>query len=282
MTAAPPSPLAAPRADHPPAPRADQAAGLRSLVSSLQSAPAPPFAVPSSSVRNNASTASVGRAKLITIASGKGGVGKTNIAVNLAIALAARGHRIVLLDADLGTANADVLCGLTPRARINLAQLDARALASLAIDAPGNFKLIPGSCGIPAATPGPDQLTSLITAIHGAAHALSAGTLIVDAAAGIGDEVRALVSAADLALIVTTPEPTALADAYSLIKSIALGDKGASLFINSSLIVNQARSASEAGAIHTRLSSVCERFLGKPLPYAGWIAHDPRVAAAVR
>lgn len=243
------------------------------------------------------------QAPVVAIASGKGGVGKSNLSVNLAIALARHNLRVTLLDADLGTANADLLCGLTPSARLDhvlapggLAWQDAahRTLRDIAIDAPGGFKLIPGAAGISRLSDlSSSEQRTLITALHQLEQ--DADLLIVDAAAGVGRAVTSLMHAADLSLIVTTPEPTALADAYALTKCALLGsefvgDLGGpalragrnALSSRLALIINQSRDPLEAFAVHARYAAVAERFLGATVPMLGFIAQDLHVPQAVR
>lgn len=170
-------------------------------------------------------------ARVLTIASGKGGVGKTNLAVNLSIALARAGQRVALVDADMGVANADVLCGLNPRARLDQAIVAwsgtgpgseaRRTLNDLAVDAPGGFRLVPGAVAHVRSTDADpalrqrflDGLFDLDT---------TADLIVLDAPAGVGPTVLACVEAADRTMVVATPEPTSIADAYALIKSFHL------------------------------------------------------------
>lgn len=231
-----------------------------------------------------------GGARTIAIASGKGGVGKTSAAVNLSIALSGMGVRTVLVDADLGAANADVLCGLKPRARldqvIGTAQVGkARSLRDIAVEGPGGFRLIPGCSGIGRLADLPrverEELVEQLRELESLCD-----VMLIDASAGIGRAVTTFVHGADLTIVVTTPEPTSITDAYALIKCVA-GRAGASAGgvcgrVRVALLVNQAESEAEARFVHGRIAAVCDRFLGLRLPLLGWVAQDLRVRAAVR
>lgn len=231
----------------------------------------------------------------IAIASGKGGVGKTSLAVNLAVALSMRRHRVTLLDADLGTANADLLCGVQPSGRLNhvlgeggLGVHDGArcTLRDIVIPAPGGFGLIPGSAGMSrmADLSAPERRT-LLAALED----LDGQTdvLLVDTGAGIGRGVISFVDAADLTLVVCTPEPTSLADAYALLKVAAatehrLATAHAAEPSPFQVIINQVRDEAEARQVFSRLRAVGARFLGVEVALAGWIAQDVRVSQAVR
>jgi flagellar biosynthesis protein FlhG len=239
----------------------------------------------------------------IAVASGKGGVGKTNVAVNLAVAFAGAGHRVTLLDADLGTANADVLCGLMPSARLDhvlagpLGVHDGgrRTLRDILVEAPGGFRLIPGSAGIARmADLSVLDRRALFMALAELDH--DTDLLIIDTAAGVGSGVTSFVDAADTCVVVSTPEPTSVADAYALIKCAATTATGLECWRSSSddarerrggvprfqLVLNQCVDALEARRVAARIGAVCDRFLGLNVPMLGWIAQDVRVAEAVR
>lgn len=284
-------------------PEADQASSLRRMMGGgeiasggaavaapRQSAPVRPRH--GFSADRMATLQAARKARVVAIASGKGGVGKTNIAVNTAIALARRGLRVTLLDADLGTANADVLCGIMPSARLDhvlgpggLAMHDGakRSINDIVVDAPGGFKLVPGSAGIGRmADLSAGERRWLVSAL--VELAAEADVVLIDAAAGVGQGVTSLLHAADLAIVVTTPEPTAIADAYALIKCLVMEqDQPPSTEDDRiALVVNQTREPLEAFATHARIAGVCERFLGLRLPMLGFVAQDVRVAEAVR
>ncbi|GJM19371.1 MAG: site-determining protein [Phycisphaeraceae bacterium] len=262
-----------------PAPRDDQASRLRALVDRLDRQ------------RSTSTTAQprLRSAPVIAIASGKGGVGKTTSCVNLAIALSKQGRRVTLLDADLGMANADVLCGMMPAERLDrVVGNGARTLADISIDAPGGFKLVPGSVGLGRIDElNDDEQEQLISRLIEVERA--SDLVMIDTSAGLGDSVRRFMRAADLGLIVATPEPTSIADAYALIKVLVQtrstsGSKGGVEDPRPTigLIINQVANEKEAHAVHARMAGVSERFLNYRLPLIGWVRLDKKVRLAVR
>lgn len=272
------------------APHDDQATRLRRMMQAAppvrahQPTPAPTYAAPT-----------------IAIASGKGGVGKTSLAVNLTIALAKLNHRTTLLDGDLGLGNADLLCGLSPRAHLGHVLAGSHSVHDIALPIADRATLIPGASGLP-------ELADLSEERHAelsrrlAPIDQSADAIVVDCGAGIGSGVLAFAEAADLLLVVTTPEPTAITDAYALIKSLAHraarrhaathssnagirgngASNGAGNGGGARLVVTQARSLDEAANVHRRLDAVSRKFLSHSLPLAGVIPLDPHVPQAVR
>ncbi len=230
---------------------------------------------------------------IIAIGSGKGGVGKTSAAVNLSIALAAMGLRATLVDADLGMANADVMCGIMPGRRLDQAVTPAiasfsdaasRTLAQIAMKAPGGFTLIPGAAGVSRmADLNESERLSLLDQF--AALEMESDVLLVDTGAGLSQGVTTFLTAADLSLVLATPEPTSIADAYALIKCLRTGmrpTRRPRLDASIALVVSQARDEQEAISVHQRIDAVCRRFLKSPLPLAGWIGADTAVGEAVR
>jgi len=224
-------------------------------------------------------------AHVIAVASGKGGVGKTNISVNLAIAFAQQGCRAALVDGDLGLGNADVLCGLAPSAHCGHLLEGQRSLQETLITAPGGFTLLPSGSGVDrlADLPAPrrDALLRHLEAI-GRAH----DVMLIDCGAGIGSGVLAFLQAADTILVVTTPEPTSLADAYALIKCFARRhgavDRGSIPPDRLLIVVNQVSDADEAARVFARIAAVCRRFLAVEPLLAGHVCTDSAVSVCVR
>src|SRR6185503_13798982 len=153
--------------------------------------------------------------RVIAVASGKGGVGKTNVTANLAVALAREGARVCVLDADLGLANIDVLFGLTPKLSLRDVLRGERRLAEVIVEGPGGVRIIPAASGAAELTAlAPSERLRLLAEVDALDEAID--VLLVDAAAGISANVLHFTSAAADTLLVITPEPTALTDAYAL------------------------------------------------------------------
>jgi flagellar biosynthesis protein FlhG len=246
----------------------DQASQLRSLMTQqLQQQQAPRAAEPS--VRP--------RANVIAITSGKGGVGKSNVAVNLAIQFSSVGRDVVLLDADLGLANADVLCNV--ELPYNLSHVIARKkeLSDVLYKAPGGFRLIGGASGLARMADLTDfdrqRLVDALVALE-----QQTDIILIDTGAGISPNVLAFTRAADHVLVVTTPEPTAITDAYAVIKVISRDGTDRRI----SLLVNQTRSIAEAKVVYERIAKVARQFLGVGVLDAGHMPADENVPLAVR
>lgn len=278
----------------PPPPR-DQASRLRAMVSSLSGpgvsivtwaerpqpkpAPAAPLYAPAPPLPAPRRETTV---PVIALTSGKGGVGKTSVSVNLAISLTRRGCRTALVDADLGLANADLLCGLNPTTRLD-ALLESssargrRSLDQIAVRAPGGFRLVPGAVGV-------TRLANLLPAqrdavLDGLADLeRDSDVVLMDTGAGIGDAVTGFLHEADLVLIVATPDPTSIADSYALMKCLCAAGQPPVF----GLVTNMVASQDEALDVHTRLAGTCKKFLGLTLPLVGIVRRDPALASSVR
>jgi flagellar biosynthesis protein FlhG len=217
------------------------------------------------------------RARVIAITSGKGGVGKSNVSVNLAVKFASCGKEVVLLDADLGLANADVLCNVD--LPCNLAHVIARrrGLMEIIVRGPGGFGLIGGASGLARMADLTDfdrqRVVDSLADLED-----QTDLILIDTGAGISPNVLSFTRAADHVLVVTTPEPTAITDAYAVIKVLCRDRKDKPI----SLLVNQARSAQEARVVYERIASVARHFLAVSVLDAGHVSTDPQVPAAVR
>jgi flagellar biosynthesis protein FlhG len=224
------------------------------------------------------------RATVIAVTSGKGGVGKSNIAVNLAIKLASAGKRVVLMDADLGLANADVLCNIDLPSNLSHVIARKRELADVMVDGPGGFRLIGGASGLARMADLSDyDRQSLVAALA----ELEARTdvILIDTGAGISPNVLSFTRSAHQVLVVTTPEPTAITDAYAVIKVISRDPTEANGLPSPrplSLLVNQVRQRDEGQLVYERIAKVARQFLGVHVLDAGSIPSDPEVPNAVR
>lgn len=216
-------------------------------------------------------------ANVIAITSGKGGVGKSNIAVNLAIKLAGAGKNVVLLDADLGLANADVLCNIDLPCNLSHVIARKKELREVMVRAPGGFHLIGGASGLARMADLTDfDRQRLVDALGELEQ--QCDIILIDTGAGISPNVLSFTRAADHVLVVTTPEPTAITDAYAVVKVISRDGCERRL----SLLVNQTRTPHEGRVVHERISKVARQFLGVSVLDAGYVPLDDQVAMAVR
>ncbi|MAZ88217.1 MAG: cobyrinic acid a,c-diamide synthase [Cellvibrionaceae bacterium] len=215
--------------------------------------------------------------QVIAVTGGKGGVGKSNISVNLSIALAEMRRRVVLMDADLGLANIDVLLGL--KAEKNLADVLSGdvSLSDVMVTGPAGVKVVPASSGVQQmAALGPQEHAALINAFSDLSQQLD--VLVVDTAAGISDTVVSFVRASQEVIVVVCDEPSSITDAYALIKLL---NKEHDMF-RFRVIANMTRSTQEGQGLFNKLNMVCERFLDVSLQYVGNVPFDENVRKAVQ
>ena len=217
------------------------------------------------------------RLRTIAVLSGKGGVGKSNMSVALSCALADCGKRIILLDADLGLANLDILCGVN--AKYNLSHLvnGSRNLEEILVPIEDKVSLLPGGVGLREMADLDDDSMERVFESLGDLED-QADLLILDTGAGIHKGVLSFAQAADMTLLITTPEPTSVRDAYGVIKSMGRGEQGG----NPMLVVNMAGSREEALEVAERIRMASMQFLGSAPTYLGYVLRDDHVERAVR
>lgn len=217
------------------------------------------------------------KTRVIAITSGKGGVGKTNIAVNLSICLAASNKKVVLFDADLGLGNIDVVMNITSRYNLMQVLSGQKELREIINIAPAGVEVICAGSGIEElANINQFQLQRLIDELEELEN--NTDMLIIDTGAGINNTVMNFCTAADNVLVVTTPEPSAMTDAYAMIKVLAARNFTGRI----SLVVNMANSIAEGKRIYRQVADVARRFLDLPVYEAGVICKTQQVSNSVR
>ena len=251
----------------------DQATTLRLMAAvSLDGTLAPTATLP-----NEPLWATTKLAQTIAVASGKGGVGKSNVAVNVALELAELGHRVTLLDADMALANADVLLGITPKYHLGHVLTGQRTLQEVQIEVTEGLRLIPGGSGIAElASLSLEQQARLIAELR--AIETDSDFMIIDTAAGIAGNVIGILKAVAEVIIVTTPDPTALVDAYATIKLMHQFSTDTPIRI----VVNDVVELGDADRVFKQLRTTTARFLNRDIDYLGAIPHDSELIEAVR
>lgn len=223
------------------------------------------------SMKSNSHTSS------IAISGGKGGVGKSNLAVNLAIELGALGNEVTLLDADLGLANADLLCGVTPKHHLGHVIAGWKELDEIAIHLSANVRLLPGGSGVrKLANISIEDDSNVLEKLRKMEQDLD--YLLIDTAAGVGDNVMGVLSAADEVIIVATPDPTSIVDAYATIKVILQETETKPI----SVVVNNVVGVGDAESVFLQIEQVVKKFLNRRVRFLGMVPHDDQLAEAVR
>ena len=218
----------------------------------------------------------INKPKIITVTSGKGGVGKTNFTVNLSISLSKLGKKVIIFDADMGMSNVDILLGLNSRGSIFDIINDNKDLDDVVLDTPYGIQVVPGGSGLSNI----EDLTSEQRQIF-----LSkidqiddVDYIIIDTGAGISKSVLSFISCAQEVFFVTTPEPTSITDAYSLLKATS----NFNIRKSAKIIVNKSSNVNEAKATFNRINSVVNNFLDMDLEFAGYILDDRNVVNCVK
>lgn len=237
----------------------DQASTLRNLI---QRQPASPPAV------------GVERARVIAITSGKGGVGKSNIALNVAVAMSQAGTKVCLLDANPGISNIDVLCGLNCYWNLSHVRTGAKSLGDVILKGPAGINVVTGASGLIDFVTSERRQTELVEQVASLEAAYD--VLLVDAGIGLTETAQRFAAMADVTLLVITPEPTAIADAYATLK--AWQGRVATM---PDVLVNRAVSTAQAKQILDRFAQTVETFLRCPAPGGCYVADDNSVTHAV-
>lgn len=247
----------------------DQAAKLREIIRQSQatrqdvSAQAPPK-----------------KARVITVTSGKGGVGKSNISVNLAIQLQKQGKKVVIFDADFGLANVEVIFGILPKYNILDLIYQQMSIFDVLTEGPMGIRFLSAGSGMGHLMDlSLNQVEYLVKQVEILDQ--SADIIIIDTGAGINQAVLAFAMASDQVLLVTTPEPTAITDAYALMKSICKSPQFGQLQPRIQLIVNKSRSVRESQEVFDKLNKVSQRFLNLTLENLGYLPEDRALVDAV-
>lgn len=243
----------------------DQASGLRAMQGQ---APSTKKAKPISKDKP---------VRVLAVASGKGGVGKTNASVNLGISLAKQGNRVLLMDADLGLGNIDIMLGLQTQYNLSHVMDGEKTLAEVMVDAPGGIKIVPAASGVSRmAQLSPMENAGIINAFSELDGILD--VLIIDTAAGIADSVVSFCRASQEVIVVVTDEPASMTDAYALIKVLSREHN----LTHFHLLANMTRSAEHGKMLHEKVAKVCDQFLDVTVDYLGTVPFDYDLREAVQ
>ncbi len=215
--------------------------------------------------------------KVITISSGKGGVGKTNVVANLAVGFAMMGREVLVLDADIGLGNLDVLLGLAPRYNLGHLLRGEKTLDEVIIKGPKGINILPAASGVCELTDlNSEQKLRLISQIEMLGEGMD--IMLIDTAAGISQNVLFFNMAAQEIIVVASSEPTSIIDAYALMKVLYL-DHGEKRF---RLLVNLVKDDDEGMEVYRNISMVATRYLNISIDYLGFIPFDKNLPKAVR
>lgn len=219
-------------------------------------------------------------ARVITVTSGKGGVGKSNTAINLAIQMRKIGQKVIILDADFGLANIEIMFGAVPKHNLCDLIYQGKSIKDIITWGPMEVGFISGGSGITGLSNlNRDELSYIIENL--AELDEMADTIIVDTGAGIADAVLEFLVASGEILLVTTPEPTSITDSYSLLKALSRHPRYHADMTQIKVLANKVTGEAEALALYAKLETVVERYLKVPISYLGMVPQDPLLAKAV-
>jgi len=223
------------------------------------------------------SSKSSDKARIITVTSGKGGVGKTNLSVNMALAFARLGKKVVVMDADLGLANVNVMLNMIPKYNLYHVIKKQKTIREILVETEYGISIVAGASGFSQiANMGEEDRKDFISELDSLSNA---DIIIIDTSAGVSSNVLDFIAAADDAVIITTPEPTAITDAYGIIKIIATEYDALNMGLK--LVVNRAKGAAQAKSVADRMINIAGQFLNLKVDYLGFIYDDISVQQAV-
>jgi flagellar biosynthesis protein FlhG len=217
------------------------------------------------------------KARIITITSGKGGVGKTNLSVNMALAFARMGKKVTVMDADLGLANVNVMLNMIPKYNLYPVIQTQKTLREITVETEYGISIVAGASGFSQiANMGEEERQDFINELDTLSNA---DIVIIDTSAGVSSNVLDFIAAADDAVIITTPEPTAITDAYGIIKILATEYDALNMRLK--LVVNRAKGVAEAKNVANRMINIAGQFLNLKVEYLGFVYDDQAVPQAV-
>jgi flagellar biosynthesis protein FlhG len=217
------------------------------------------------------------KSRIITVTSGKGGVGKTNLSVNMALAFARLGKKVVVMDADLGLANVNVMLNMVPKYNLYHVIKKQKSIREILVETEYGISIVAGASGFSQiANMSEEDRRDFINDLDTLSNA---DIIIIDTSAGVSSNVLDFIVAADDAVIITTPEPTAITDAYGIIKIIAT--EYDTLNMSLKLVVNRAKGVADAKNVADRMINIAGQFLNLKVDYLGFIYDDMAVQQAV-
>lgn len=222
----------------------------------------------------------VTNARVIAVTSGKGGVGKSSVSINLAIQFTKMGKKVIILDADFGLANIEVMFGVIPQYNLSDMMFKGKELKDIVMEGPEGVKFISGGSGIARLVNlDKEQVKRLVSKLSDLEN--MADVIIIDTGAGISPSVMEFLVASPETILVTTPEPTSITDSYALLKALAMHENFRKGEANIKMIANRVNSENEARNLYEKLNMVVTKFLNVNIQYLGCVPQDNNIVKAV-
>ena len=219
-------------------------------------------------------------ARVIAVTSGKGGVGKSSVSINLAVQFTKMGKKVIILDADFGLANIEVMFGVIPKYNLSDLMVSGREISEIITEGPEGIKFISGGFGIAKlVNPDKEQVKRLVNKMSELEN--MADVIIIDTGAGISPTVMEFLVASPETIIVTTPEPTSITDSYALLKALSMNDNFRREDVSIKMIANRVSTESEGRNLYEKLNMVVSKFLDIDMTYLGIIPMDNNIVKAV-